>query len=294
MLNLASADTVGGVAARATYGGHVLDLRNGICELNRDLQKISPRTTWNVGGGPIYTVAASTTAWIEEIRLANCTSAAVAGVILYVGGTAAANQITGSFTIPANGTCIINRSGMAVLDSSGSNYVATTPSNLATSITAASAGINSAETSVVQLTIPANYIAAAGKTFLLTAFGVCTSSAANASNFRARIGTAGQQCRQCCRGHHPDSGSFRYGYSIPGGNVVTVRSVGSGGSIIGGGALNNNGVTGVSAAAVVAASLTATVSLNTTVQNILQLSYVAAASTTTCTFHGAVIQEVVK
>jgi hypothetical protein len=103
----------------------------------------------------------------------------------------AAFQITGSITIPANGTCIINRSGMAVLDSSGSNYVATTPSNLATSITAASAGINSAETSVVQLTIPANYIAAAGKTFLLTAFGVCTSSAANASNFRARIGTAG-------------------------------------------------------------------------------------------------------
>jgi hypothetical protein len=139
----------------------------------------------------VYTVPASTTAWIEEIRLANCTSSAVAGVILYAGGTTAAFQITGSITIPANGTCIINRSGMAVLDSSGSNYVATTPSNLATSITAASAGINSAETSVVQLTIPANYIAAAGKTFLLTAFGVCTSSAANASNFRARIGTAG-------------------------------------------------------------------------------------------------------
>jgi hypothetical protein len=45
---------------------------------------------------------------------------------------------------------------------------------------------------------------------------------------------------------------------------------------------------------VVAASLTATVALNTTVQNILQLSYVAAASTTTCTFHGRIIQEVVK
>jgi hypothetical protein len=76
--------------------------------------------------------------------------------------------------------------------------------------------------------------------------------------------------------------------------AVTVRSLGSSGSIIGGGTLNNNGVTGVSAAAVVAASLTATVAVNTTVQNILQLSYVAAASTTTCTFHVATIQEVVK
>jgi hypothetical protein len=242
----------------------------------------------------LYTVASSTTVFIEEIRLINATSSAVAGVILFNGGLTAAFQITGSFTIPANGTCIINRSGMAVLDSSGSNYVATTPSNLATSITAASAGINSAETSVVSLTIPANYISTAGKTFLLTAFGVCTSSAANASNFRARIGTAGSSADNAAAVITPTAAASGTAIPFLVEMVVTVRSVGSGGSIIGGGALNNNGVTGVSAAAVVAASLTATVALNTTVQNILQLSYVAAASTTTCTFHGAVIQEIVK
>jgi hypothetical protein len=123
----------------------------------------------------------------------------------------------------------------------------------------------------VQLTIPANYIAAAGKTFLLTAFGVCTSSAANASNFRARIGTAGSSADNAAAVITPTAAASGTAIPFMVEMYVTVRSVGSGGSIIGGGALNNNGVTGVSAAAVVAASLTATVALNTTVQNILQL-----------------------
>jgi hypothetical protein len=70
--------------------------------------------------------------------------------------------------------------------------------------------------------------------------------------------------------------------------------VGSGGSIIGGGALNNNGVTGVSAAAVVAASLTATVALNTTVQNILQLVLCGRSVHHDMYVPWAAIQEVVK
>jgi hypothetical protein len=292
VLNLATTDSLGGVCGTATavtYSIFGMEYAS-----STETYKKLAQGQLGTSAAALYTVAASTTAWIEEIRLANCTSTAVAGVILYVGGTTAAFQITGSFTIPANGTCIINRSGMAVLDSAGSNYVATTPSNLTASITAATAGINSAETSVVQLTIPANYIGTAGKTFRIIAAGVCTSSAANASNFRARIGTAGSSADNAAAVITPTAAAS--GTAIPFALwvLVTVRSVGSGGSVIGGGTLNNNGVTGVSAAAVVAASLTATVALNTTVQNILQLSYVAAASTTTCTFHVAAIEEVVK
>lgn len=292
MFNLAATDTIGGVAGTATavtYSIFGMEYAS-----STETYKKLAQGQLGTSAAALYTVASSTTAWVEEIRLVNATSSVVAGVILYSGGTAAANQITGSLTLPANGTCIINRSGQVVLDANGNQYVTANPNFLSASITAASAGINNTETSVVQLTIPANYIGGAGKTFLLTAFGVCTSSAANASNFRARIGTAGTSADNAAAVITPTAAAS--GTAIPFGlwMLVSVRSVGSGGSIIGGGTLNNNGVTGVSAAAVVSASLTATVSLNTTVQNILQLSYVAAASTTTCTFHGAVIQEVVK
>jgi hypothetical protein len=291
VINLAAGDTIAGVAGTATSVTYSLF---GM-EFNAGTETYKKLAQGQLGtsAATIYTAAASTTVFLEEARLANATSTAVAGVILYAGGTDSREPDYWVFTIPANGTCIINRSGMAVLDSSGSNYVATTPSNLATSITAASAGINSAETSVVQLTIPANYIAAAGKTFLLTAFGVCTSSAANASNFRARIGTAGTVPITPLPSSRPQlpllvrlSHSWwkcRHGSQRGLGRVHHRRRSAEqqrrdrrfGGSMV-------------------AASLTATVALNTTVQNILQLSYVAAASTTTCTFHGAVIQEVVK
>jgi hypothetical protein len=288
VLNLASADTLGivaGTATSITYSIFGMEYSSP----NEVYKKLAQGQA-GTSAAAVYTVPASTTAWIEEIRLANCTSNAVAGVMLFAGGTAAANQITGSFTIPANGTCTINRAGMTVLDASGA---LPTTSNLAVSISAASAGINNTETSVVSLTIPANYLTA-GKTFVLRAVGVCTSSAANASNFRARIGTAGTSADNAPAVVTPTAAASGTAIPFMLWLAVTVRSLGSSGSIIGGGTLNNNGVTGVSAAAVVAASLTATVAVNTTVQNILQLSYVAAASTTTCTFHVATIQEVVK
>lgn len=52
----------------------------------------------------IYTAPGATQALIKQIHLANTTASDVTGIVLYVNGTAAANQITGTMTIVANGT----------------------------------------------------------------------------------------------------------------------------------------------------------------------------------------------
>jgi hypothetical protein len=57
-------------------------------------------------------------------------------------------------------------------------------------ITAATAGINTPETTVVSYTVAANTIAA-GTTYRVVAYGTCTSSAANVSNLRIRFGSTG-------------------------------------------------------------------------------------------------------
>src|SRR5438034_2063625 len=67
----------------------------------------------------LYTVPASTTAFVKTIQVANATGTAVTGVILYANGTAAANQITGSLTVPANGLLIISDKEMGMSDNSG-------------------------------------------------------------------------------------------------------------------------------------------------------------------------------
>jgi hypothetical protein len=54
--------------------------------------------------------------------------------------------------------------------------------------------------------------------------------------------------------------------------------------------LLNNGVTGVSAAAVVVGQVTTAVTIDTTAALRLELTYQAAAATTTCTFHNALIE----
>jgi hypothetical protein len=167
---------------------------------------------------------------------------------------------------------------MAVLDSSGSNYVATTPSNLATPSLPPLPVSTAPRPRLCQSHHPGQLHQHGRENISPDRVrGLHVLGRERESNFRARIGTAGSSADNAAAVITPTAAASGTAIPFLVEMVVTVRSVGSGGSIIGGGALNNNGVTGVSAAAVVAASLTATVSLNTTVQNILQLSYVAAA-----------------
>lgn len=67
----------------------------------------------------LYTVPASTATLIKEIHLANTTGSNVVGVTFYISGTAVSNQITGTITVPANGTAVFNAGGWSVYDSAG-------------------------------------------------------------------------------------------------------------------------------------------------------------------------------
>lgn len=155
-------------------------------------------------------------------------------------------------------------------------------------ITAASAGINSTQTVVESISIPANSLKA-GTTYRIKASGVCTSTAANASNFRARIGptTLTGAIAAVVNPTAATSGT-NIPFSVE--LLFTVRTIGASGTAIGSGTLLNNGVTGVSAAAVVVGQVTTAVTVDTTVTNLVELTYQAAATTTTCTFHNALIE----
>jgi hypothetical protein len=77
--------------------------------------------------GTLYTVPASTMAVIRNINLTNATGSAVLGVILYVNGTAAVNQICGSTTIPAYATLMRTDSGWVMTGPDGIQQQGTTP-----------------------------------------------------------------------------------------------------------------------------------------------------------------------
>lgn len=69
--------------------------------------------------GTIYTVPAATQAFVKSIHLVNTSASAVTGVKLFVGGAVAANQITGSFTLPPNGWAVFEENGWNVYDAAG-------------------------------------------------------------------------------------------------------------------------------------------------------------------------------
>lgn len=156
------------------------------------------------------------------------------------------------------------------------------------SIASASAGINNVETVVVGYTIPANS-ATAGTTYRITASGVCTSSAANASNFRVRIGTT-TLIGNIAAVVTPTAATSGTAIPFAVDALVTIRTIGAGGTVIGSIVLNNHGVTGVSATTPRVGQVVATVAVDTTANKLLELTYVAAATTTTCTFHNATLE----
>jgi hypothetical protein len=162
-----------------------------------------------------------------------------------------------------------------------------------TSIVAATAGINTTETIITQKAIAASQLIA-GTTYRITVYGTCTSTAANASNIRVRLGTAGTTADPVVAVITPTAATSGSSVPFKANLFVTIRTTGSGtGTTVGQGDLNNNGVTGISAAADVISAVTTTSALNTTVQNTISLTYSSAATTTTSTFQIASI-EIVK
>jgi hypothetical protein len=118
MLTLATASTIGGVAgtvSAVTYSIFGMTLASGT-----ETYLMLAQGQLATSAGALYTVPGSTSAFIKQIILANTTSSIVSGVILYVNGTSAGNQITGSILIPANGTVMLDDDGLAVYDGNGS------------------------------------------------------------------------------------------------------------------------------------------------------------------------------
>jgi hypothetical protein len=162
-----------------------------------------------------------------------------------------------------------------------------------TSIVAASAAINTTETIITQKSIAASQLIA-GTTYRVTAYGTCTSTVVNASNFRLRLGTAGTVSDPVVSVITPTSAASGTTVPFKIEMLVTIRTTGSGtGTTSGMGVLENNGITGVSATTLVVGANTTTSALNTTVANTISLTYSSAATTTTSTFQLATI-EIVK
>lgn len=168
--------------------------------------------------------------------------------------------------------------------------------NAPTSITATSGAISNSETIIVgglnNFRLYANQCKV-GTTFRITLEGTCTSSAANASTWKIRIGTAGTTS---------DGAVFTAANSVAAASgtnipfeatlVMTIRTIGAAATIQGYLKLVNTGVTGISAVTAQVVEATAA-AFDSTVANWISATYVAAAGTTACTFRVAAI-EIVK
>lgn len=157
------------------------------------------------------------------------------------------------------------------------------------SIVAATGNITNTQTQVVGLTIPANVLVA-GSTYRLEGWGVCTSSVANAVTLRVRIGTTTLTGNIAgSRAPNGTTTASADGFKVEA--LFTVRTAGASGTCvaqvmtIGEAAQPFNTQTFVN-------PTTSTVVVDTTVQNILELTAVTAAGTTSVNFYAATIERV--
>ena len=153
-------------------------------------------------------------------------------------------------------------------------------------ISAVTAGLNTPETTILSYTLPANTIAA-GTVYRVVAYGTCTSSAANVSTAKIRFGSTGTASDTALA-------TFNITSATSGSNVafsvefyITFQSTTAAEVTA---TLHNNGSTGIYTALQIIMAPANTTALTTTSNEVLQLSYASAASTTTSTFQIATIE----
>jgi len=156
-------------------------------------------------------------------------------------------------------------------------------------ITAATSTITTTETTVVSYTVPANTIAA-GTTYRIVGYGFATSSAANSNDFFIRFGSTGTSSDTAIETLAITSATS--GTSIPFRIEFIVTFRGTSVSEVAG-VLNNNTNTGIYTGTVGVGGPTNTTGLTTTANEVLQLSYVSGASSTS-TIWGLATIELVK
>lgn len=158
------------------------------------------------------------------------------------------------------------------------------PSTLAT-LSAATSAIANSETQVLGVTIPAGSVAV-GSTYLIIAGGLLTNTSSSTSAvFRIRHGTT------TLTGNVPATVTAATGttartnipFSVEA--MITVTATGSSGTVFGW--LNLNLANTVQP--VISSPVTAGVTLDTTADKILELTFISGGSTTTATFISAAI-----
>jgi hypothetical protein len=118
MLTLAGGETIAGVAgvgATITYTLAGAEVTQGEPTYKTLAQGQLSNVAATVYTAPAYPNATL----VKSIHLANTAGIDIAGVVVFLNGTAAINQITGNFTIPGNGWAIVDSDGWKVYDSTG-------------------------------------------------------------------------------------------------------------------------------------------------------------------------------
>lgn len=117
---LEAAQTIQGVAGTAAAVSYFIDgIEKDTATGANTFKMLAAQALLPSSTGVLGTVGAGK-AWLPIVHLSNTTGSAVTGCKLFVGGSAAANQITGTFSIPANGTAIAAGDSLSVYDSAGS------------------------------------------------------------------------------------------------------------------------------------------------------------------------------
>src|ERR1051325_4781167 len=108
MLTIAASVVINGVATNATQVTYTLCGMELNTSSSAETYKVLSQGQLPSSAGAIYTASGNGPSFIKCLILANTSASSQGGIIIYVGGTAAANQITGAFTLPANGLAILD------------------------------------------------------------------------------------------------------------------------------------------------------------------------------------------
>jgi hypothetical protein len=161
-------------------------------------------------------------------------------------------------------------------------------------LSAATGNITTSQTQVVAYTIAANTLAV-GDIFMVQAMGVCTSSTSTVVTFRIRLGTT-TLTGNIATANTPTANNTASADPFWINGMVTVRSIGSSGTVHGGMTLNAGtqpfGAATRTASGDPAGNSTSTVVLDTTATKLIELTAVTAAGTTSVNFTQAAIWKV--
>lgn len=210
------------------------------------------------------------------------------GIETPMGGSVAVQEVDGSPSTPAATKLVFPNATLSV---SGTEVmISQLGGNQLASITAASAAIANTETVVVSATIAAGTVNV-GQTFRIRAAGVGTTGLTPGnSTFRIRIGPT------TLTGTIPTSVVIAANASVTNqpfsfSALVTVRTITATGTIIGECIIEGDNVdTGLFTLIQELSTTTATVAVDSTVANLLELTFQSGAASSSCTFYVAEIE----